>query len=244
MAAARSSIPAFAGVALVDILANGVAVLIIIIVISIAARMEQEQRYTEQEAEVSAVMTRQFSTSLVLNRLAASPPARLHDYENSPLDQELDPQTLPIIELHGDYVREYYTGTIWTRRELLEEDNTLDSWLSGFDAERKQRLRIDLYDVGPFYVAMSILRDHGIRGRHWHFLPGTLPLAQARGCPPGVSAADCLELGLGGEDRPLTPPGLPLLRPEESGLAQSDWPPPEPGDGSGPGGQRDALGPL
>ena len=96
-AAIRSSrrMPDFAGVALVDILANGVAMLIIVIVVTIAARMEREERYAEQADEVATVMSHKFSTSLVLNSLAASPPARLHDYETSPLDRVLDPRPAP-----------------------------------------------------------------------------------------------------------------------------------------------------
>lgn len=248
MAAAKGSsrsIPVFAGIALVDILANGVAVLIIIIVISIASRLEQEQRYAEQEEEVSAVMTRQFSTSLVLNRLAASPAARLHDYDNSPLDQVLDPLVLPIIEMHRDYVREFYTGTIWTRDELLQDNNTMDAWLAGFGPEQKVRLRIDLYDVKQFYLTVSILRDHGINPGHWHFLPGVIPLAQARRCPPGVSAADCLNLVE--QDAPLKLPDLPLVQMgQRGGLGEANWPPPtQAGVGSGGAGSpEDELGPL
>ena len=238
-----SSVPSFAGVALVDILANGVAVLIIIIIVSIASRLDQEQRYAEQEEEVAAVMTRQFSTSLVLNRLAASPAARLHDYENSPLDQVLDPDTLPIIEMHRDYVREYYTGTVWTRQELLQENNSMDAWLAGFSAEKKLRLRIDLYDVRQFYVAMSILREHGVNAGHWHFLPGVLPLAQARSCPPGVPAEDCLDLAA--QDAPPTLPELAQARTGQRGLGEHDWPPPEQaGTADGAGGTGDELGPA
>ena len=48
MTSARRRMPDFAGVALVDILANGVAMLIIVIVLSIATRAEREQRYAEQ----------------------------------------------------------------------------------------------------------------------------------------------------------------------------------------------------
>ena len=166
--------PDFAGVALVDILANGVAMLIIVIVVTIAARMEREERYTEQAEEVATVMSHKFSTSLVLNSLAASPPARLHDYDTSPLDQVLDPDLLPILELHPGFVREYYSGTIWTRRDLLEEHNSLGAWLSEFSDERKARLRVDVYDIPQFYLTMSILREHGIRVFHWHFLVGTL----------------------------------------------------------------------
>ena len=65
-------------------------------------------------------MSHKFSTSLVLNSLAASPPARLHDYETSPMDQLLLPELLPILELHAGFVREFYSGTLWTRRQLLE----------------------------------------------------------------------------------------------------------------------------
>ena len=237
---AKSSIPGFAGVALVDILANGVAMLIIVIVLSIAARTEREQHYAEQEGEVSAVMTRQFSTSLVLNRLAASPPARLHDYDNSPLDQALDPDTLPLIELHRDYVREYYTGAIWTRRQLLEENNSLDAWLAGFDANKKRRLRVDLYDVGQFYITMSILRAHGMTVGHWHFLPGIMQLAQARACPPGVPAKDCLDLAVQDEVQAL--PRLPHAG-ETAPAAGEDWLPQEFARG-GYGGAGSEMGPM
>ena len=217
--------PDFAGVALVDILANGVAMLIIVIVVSIAARMEREERQVEQASEVAAVMSHKFSTSLVLNSLAASPPARLHDYETSPLDAILDPEILPILELHGGFVREFYSGTIWTRRELLREHNGLSAWLAGFSDDRKERLRVDVYDVPQFYLTMSILREHGIRVHHWHFLTGTLSPGEAARCPPGVAAKDCPGGGAKraaplprlalGDHRPggLGGPGSPLLEP-------------------------------
>ena len=227
--------PDFAGVALVDILANGVAMLIIVIVLTIAARMEREERYAEQAEEVATVMSRKFSTSLVLNSLAASPPARLHDYETSPLDQVLDPDLLPILELHREFVRELYSGTIWTRRDLLEEQGGLDAWLAGFSDERKTRLRVDVYDIPQFYLTMSILREHGIRVFHWHFIPMALSPGEASRCPPGVAAKDCP--GSGGE----APAPLPLLAREHrvsGGLGGLDSPLYEPpaGEGRGSGG--------
>ena len=211
--AIRSSrrMPDFAGVALVDILANGVAMLIIVIVVTIAARMEREERFSEQADEVATVMSHKFSTSLVLNSLAASPPARLHDYETSPLDQVLDPDVLPILELHREFVREFYTGTTWTRRELLEERSRLGAWLSEFSAERKARLRVDVYDIPQFYLTMSILREHGIRVFHWHFIPAMLSPADAARCPPGVAAKDCA--GGGGD----VPAPLPQLARDDRG---------------------------
>ena len=230
--------PDFAGVALVDILANGVAMLIIVIVVTIAARMEREERYAEQADEVATVMSHKFSTSLVLNSLAASPPARLHDYDTSRLDQVLDPDLLPILELHPGFVREFYTGTIWTRRDLLEERSTLGAWLAGFSDERKARLRVDVYDIPQFYLTMSILREHGIRIFHWHFLTGALSPREAARCPPGVAAKDCP----GGEaDAPAPLPQLALEEHGAGGLGGLDSPLSEPpsGEGSGSGGSGD-----
>jgi len=188
----KQRMPDFAGVALVDILANGLAMLIIVIVLSIASRAEHEERTSAQVEDVETMMSRRFSTSLVLNSLAASPPAQLHDYDNSPLDQIRDPHLLPIIELHRNFVREFYTGAVWSREELLREPNAMDAFLASFDEDRKARLRTDIYDVAQYYLAMSILRDHGISVRHWHFLPGGLNVAQAGRCPPGVAAKDCV----------------------------------------------------
>ncbi len=193
----RPRLPDLAGVALVDILANGVAMLIIVIVLSIAVRMEREERAAEQVEELSTVMSRRFSTSLVLSSLAASPPAQLHDYRNSALDQVYDPELLPIIELHHGFVREFYSGAVWSRQELLREPNAMDAWLAGFSENQKLRLRTDVYDIAQFYLAMSILRDHGVPARHWHFLSGGLGLAAAGHCPPATSAQDCAA-GAGG----------------------------------------------
>ena len=216
MSRARRRLPDFAGVALVDILANGVAMLIIVIVVSIATRVEQEERQAEQADEVAAVMSHKFSTSLVLNSLAASPPARLHDYETSPLDQVYDPELLPILELHPGFVREFYSGTIWTRRDLLSERSGLSAWLAGFSETQRQRLRIDVYGVAQFYLAMAILREHGVRSHHWHFLTGPLSAAEAARCPPGVAAKDCPG---GGADETAAP--LPQLAREEPGAGGS-----------------------
>ena len=198
------TMPDFAGVALVDILANGVAMLIIVIVVSIAARVERDEHYAEQADEVATVMSHKFSTSLVLNTLAASPPAVLHDYDTSSLDQVLDPEVLPILELHPGFVREFYSGAIWPRRELLKEYSSMSAWLAGFTQDQKLRLRVDIYDVAQFYLAMSILREHGIRVPHWHFLTGSLSISSATTCPPGVAGKDCP--GGGGDGASPLPP--------------------------------------
>ena len=188
--------PDFAGVALADILANGVAMLIIVIVLTLNARYEQEQGQLEQVDEVSVMLSRQLATSIVMNRLSASPPARLHDYQNSPLDRVRDPKILPIVELHRDFVRDLYSGRIYAREELLLEKNALDNFLAGFSRGQRQRLRVDIYEVRLFYIAMSILKAHGISPRHWHFLDGGgMGFGDAGLCPGGTAGGDCRGLG-------------------------------------------------
>lgn len=238
----------FAGVALVDILANGLAMLIIVIVLSIASRSTREAQVTAQVEQLETMMSRHFSTSLVLNSLAASPPARLHDYDNSPLDQIHDPYLLPIIELHRNFVREFYSGALWSRAELLRTPNAMDDWLGSFDEERKQRLRVDVYDVTQFYLALSILREYGITVRHWHFVPGTLSTAQSTRCPPGVAAKDCTG-GADGESLVEMPELLTETGNSADGTGNPDtWPPqdlsqqPNAQNGTGPFPEGAALG--
>ena len=235
MNSTAARIPSFAGIALVDILANGVAVLIIVIVLSIAARAEKEERYTEKVQEIATVMTREFSTSLVLNRLAASEPAQLHDYETSQIDAIWHPEVMPVLEFHRTLVRDPYSGTVWTREQLLEKPNTLDLFLENMSESARGDIRGDIYDVGTYYLVMSILSDHGLRIWHWHFVGGSGGLAgtgTAADCPPGVSFEDCARLD-GANVADL--PGVPELEGWIGGNAETpsdglnesapSWPP-------------------
>lgn len=235
MTPTTARIPNFAGIALVDILANGVAVLIIVIILSIAARAEKEERYTEKVQEIATVMTREFSTSLVLNRLAASEPAQLHDYESSRIDAIWHPEVMPVLEFHRTLVRDPYSGTVWTRAQLLEKPNTLDLFLQGLSESAQGSIRGDIYDVGTYYLVMSILNDHGLRIWHWHFVGGSGGLAgtgTAADCPPGVSFEDCARLD-GANVADL--PGIPELEGWVGGNSEADnealdqytqsWPP-------------------
>lgn len=232
--------PEFAGVALVDILANGVAMLIIVVVLSITTRIEREERLVERAEEVVTVMSHRLSTSLVLNSLAASPPARLHDYETSPLDAVYGPEVLPILELHRGFVRELYSGAVWTRRALLAGGNPMSAWLSGLGDAPRMRVRVDIYDVDQFYAAMSIFREHGIPIRHWHFVPHRISLAEAARCPPGVAARDCGEASVLGMDEKW--PELVVKDGRSSAAPGTDWPPA--GLGAGPGDAGRSPGPL
>ena len=166
----RSALPGFAGIALADILANGVAVMILLIVITIGTQYEREQEQLEQVDEVSLALSRDLAIAMVMNNLSASAPAYLHDYANSPQDRQLDPRVMPVLELRRDVARDLYTGATWTRAELMLEDNDLDRHLDRFSAVQRRFIRLDVYDVPLFYLAMSILKSHGISPSHWHFM--------------------------------------------------------------------------
>ena len=242
MSSQAARVPNFAGIALVDILANGVAVLIIVIVISIAVRAEKEERYTEKVQEIATVMTREFSTSLVLNRLAASSPAQLHDYETAEIDQIWHPEVMPVLEFHRTLVRDPYSGTVWTREQLLEQPNTLDLYLEALNESARRAIRGDIYDVGTYYLVMSILKDHGLNIWHWHFIGGSGGLAgsgSAADCPPGVAFEDCAQLeGANLAELPGLPElegwigGNPNAQDETGDEVAPSWPPEEDTNGS------------
>ncbi len=166
----RSALPPFAGIALADILANGVAVLILLVIISISVKYVEERKQIEQVDEVSLVLSRDLAVSMVMNNLSASAPALLHDYHRSPLDLQLHPAIMPILEIYSDHVRNFYDGNTWLSDELLLADNRLDEYLSRLSALQKQRMRVDIYDIQLFYITMSILKKHAIAPRHWHFM--------------------------------------------------------------------------
>ena len=171
-ATARANLfPSFAGIALADILANSVAIIIILIVITIATKHAEEQERLAEVEDVSVLLSRDLATSVVMNGLPTSAPARLHDYENSPLDRILDPAVMPIIELHTGFVRDYYSRQVFLREEMLTQNNAFDAFLARMTPQQRLRMRVDIYNVDMFYVTMSILREHdGRLPGHWHFL--------------------------------------------------------------------------
>lgn len=166
----RSLFPPFAGVALADILANSAAIVIIMIVVTLMASHEQEEEKLEQAEDVAVLLSRELATSFVMNALPTSPPARLHDYVTWGPDRNPQHALMPILELHDGFVRDYYTGTMFPREELLRHDNPLDVYLHSLRAEQLAAVRIDVYSIREFYITMSILKAHGTAPRHWHFL--------------------------------------------------------------------------
>ena len=163
-------LPGFTGVALADILANGVAMVVILIAITVSVRNAQEQERLEQAQDVSVLLSRELATSVVMNALPTSPPSVLHDYERSPLDQNPQHSLMPILELRKEGVRNRYNGRLFRRRELLRQDNALDRYLQSLSPVQRQNLRLDVLSIRNFYIAMSIFKQNGVRPFHWHFL--------------------------------------------------------------------------
>ncbi len=165
-----SFLPEFAGIGLADILANSVAMIIILIVITISIKHQKEQEQLTEYEEVSVLLSRDIATSVVMNSLPTSALARLHDYENSPLDRNPRPDIMPIIELHKGFIRDYHTGKRFGRDTLLLQENAFDRFLRTLSPQQHRRIRIDVYDIQLFYVTMSIIRKYGRLPSHWHFL--------------------------------------------------------------------------
>lgn len=206
--------PGFAGIALADILANSVAIIIILIVITIATKHAQEQERLAEVEDISVLLSRDLATSVVMNGLPTSAPARLHDYHNSPLDRVLDFRVMPIIELHTNFVRDYYSKRVFRRDELLKQNNAFDHFLAAMTPQQKARIRVDIYDVRMFYITMSILRQHhGRLPGHWHFI----------GYDGGAPAPGDEQVAAGGE---------------QPGEAAEEEPPAEPGEGQADEGAR------
>ena len=135
---------------------------------------------------------------------------------------------MPVLEIHTDGVRDPYSGTYWSRAELLQEPNSLDAFLSDFDAVQRTSVRGDFYDVGAFYLLMSILKDHGIVITHWHFIgaTGIGQEASLASCPAGFSAQDCTGLNPGDSSAQMADVFESLGDGDQTGGNEDgEWPP-------------------
>ena len=167
--AIKISLTPFLGIALADILANGVAIIMLLIVVTMSSKYQLESERLEQVDEVARVLSRDIASSIVMNNLTSSTPAVLHDYVNSSTDKDKRHAVLPILELREQGIRNYYSGQIWTRQQLLRQDNEFDSYLNSLNLNQRLQIRTDIYEINMFYIYMSILKDHEIVPRHWHF---------------------------------------------------------------------------
>lgn len=165
----KTSFPATAGIALADILANGVAVILLLIVVNLSVKQEKVHDLIETIEEVSLLLSRDFAKKVIHNALPTSVPAQLHDYEGSHIDRFPVFARMPVFEIHKEGVRDYFSNTFWSKNELLQRDNSLDQFLLSLNEEQLRRIRVDVYSIESFYLFISILKDHAITVRHWHF---------------------------------------------------------------------------
>ena len=164
-------LPTFAGIALADILANSAAILILLIVIALSIIHEKENKRLENINDVTVLLSRDLSTSVVMNGLPSSAPAWLHDYRDLGYRKEFS--HMPILELYAGYVRNYYNGHIFPFSSLLQpkETNPLEAFLISMSQYQLANIRVDVYDIQTFYVSMSIIQKYlGRLPRHWHFM--------------------------------------------------------------------------
>lgn len=158
------------GVALADILANSVAMILILIIVTLSVQQEKADLELEKNADITTLLARQIATTVVYNDLPSSPPALLHDYNSCAIPHDCNPALYPVIELRQQYIREYNTGLRFYRKELLKANNPFDQLIQTFNAQERLNLRIDIYDVNLYYLAIGILKEHNISPRHWHYL--------------------------------------------------------------------------
>lgn len=167
-------------VALADILANGVAILMMLIVLSIKIQSDQAQEEINQNADITTILSRDMAKSIIFNDLPSSPPAVLHDYSSCSVTHDCNENLYPIVEIYDDYIRLKNENVRVTLNELLKRPNPVDYWLRAFSGAEKANLRMDIYGVGAYYLALSILTENGIyHPRHWHFL--TKPTGDGKG---------------------------------------------------------------
>ncbi|SFV51999.1 hypothetical protein MNB_SUP05-5-817 [hydrothermal vent metagenome] len=157
-------------IALADILANGVAIMLILIVISISINQQQQKNELEKVSEIGSVMSREISSSVIMSNLPSSGPAKLHNYNHKRYPNA------PLIQLYDSYLFIKDNGNHnkplnWKipKNELLIKNNRFDNFLTSLNKQQRLRIRIDVVSIKLFYLIMSIVKEHKISIRHWHF---------------------------------------------------------------------------
>ena len=184
-------------VALADILANSVAVLLILIVLMVSVRKQQAEVQFEQSVDINVMMARELTNSLVLDALPNSRPAYLHDYTSCAIAHDCNPNLYPIIELHDHYVAVHNPYFRLSANQLIQQDNLLDIYLRGLSGDELSHIRVDIYGIGLFYLAISTLREYGAALNHWHFLGETTapPVRDDSALPDNQILAQLLDKG-------------------------------------------------
>ncbi|MGI9230027.1 MAG: hypothetical protein ACR2P9_09245 [Gammaproteobacteria bacterium] len=171
----RSSVISPGSVALADILANSVAVILILILATLVNRQEQAREELERNTDITTILARQLATSIVFNDLPSSPPSVLHDYISCNIPHDCDPMLFPVLELHQGYLRIFNTNTRIYRAELLRQHNAFDRYIAALPLPMRQGIRLDIHSVSEYYLVIGIMQEHGLWPRHWHYLGEHVP---------------------------------------------------------------------
>ena len=171
----RAALASPGGVALADILANSVAVILILILATLVHRQEETRKELERSSSITSILARQLATSVVFNDLPSSPPSVLHDYDSCDIPHDCDPMLYPVLELHKGHIRLFNSNTRIYRAELLRQHNAFDRYLASLAPEAAQWIRLDIHSVSEYYLALGIMQEHGLRPRHWHYLGEDVP---------------------------------------------------------------------
>lgn len=156
-------------IALADILANGVVVLLILITLSLSTKQQDLEKELQQISEIGSVMSREIASSLITNALPSSAPAMLHDY-NHPRKVNV-----PRLVLHKNHLFIEGAGDgkalnlRLSRGELLQQNNRFDAFLSKLTPQQKKRMRLDIIHSKNYYLLLSIIKRHKSRVLDWHF---------------------------------------------------------------------------
>ncbi|KAF3983200.1 MAG: hypothetical protein HFP81_08420 [Methylococcales symbiont of Hymedesmia sp. n. MRB-2018] len=157
-------------IALADILANGVVVLLILITLSLSVKQQDAEHELQQVSEIGAVMAREIGSSFITNALPSSSPAMLHDYnhpQHAKVPYIVMAKNQLLIKSAGDGKKLDFS---LSKEELLQQDNRFDDFLRGLVTNKKTRIRMDIHHIKNYYLVLSILKKHKVLVSDWHFL--------------------------------------------------------------------------
>ncbi|RLA08680.1 MAG: hypothetical protein DRQ51_01615 [Gammaproteobacteria bacterium] len=164
------NLPSVVGIALADILANGVAVILILIILSLVVKQHQAEVQIQQNKDMQVVMAQDILNKIIVNDLPSSSPAVLHDYNH-----KRNPQS-PIIEMYDNFIRilgdektNPNLNLTITRNQLLQKNNKFELFLKSLKSPQKLLLRADIYSIRLYYLTMAAIKEQNLKIRHWHY---------------------------------------------------------------------------
>ena len=172
-------------ISLVDVLANGVAAVLVLITISLATELTAVRAKKTQEKTESTIIARRVANVVARDDIPVSALATLHDYDQCDAKRAAAPELSPAIDLHEDYVLVSTSPERIDRKALLKEQNAVDTFAEHIKARKaaglRTTIRANVYSIRQYYLALSILIEHGVgMPLDWHFLGENLEEEEER----------------------------------------------------------------